>query len=134
MSRVSAPASFGMPAFFVLSADLPNVPLWAAGSGNDLKKGDLMRMRNGTARALALVAALAVAGFAGSAQAVPQFTPAVDVPEVPTLDIDQWPVEALALLEVADAALRAGDFQGFGEALDELRALLEQLSSGTVLP
>jgi len=49
---------------------------------------------------------------------------------LPSLDTDQWPVEALALLEVADAALRTGDFQGFGEALDELRALLERLSSG----
>ena len=38
--------------------------------------------------------------------------------------------EALALLEVADAALRTGDFQGFGDALDELRTLLERLSIG----
>ena len=34
------------------------------------------------------------------------------------------------LLEVADGALRTGDFQGFGDALDELRALLERLSTG----
>ncbi len=51
-------------------------------------------------------------------------------PDLPSLDIDQWPAEALALLEAADAALRTGNFQGFGEALDELRALLERLSAG----
>ena len=61
--------------------------------------------------------------------AAPQFTSAEDVLDVPSLDTDQWPAEALTLLEVADAALRTGDFQGFGEALAELRALLEQLSS-----
>ena len=52
--------------------------------------------------------------------------------DLPSLDIRQWPAEALALLEAADAALRTGDFQGFGEALAELRALLEGLSSGAV--
>ena len=49
--------------------------------------------------------------------------------DLPSLDTEQWPAEALALLEAADAALRTGDFQGFGEALDELRALLEGLST-----
>ena len=52
--------------------------------------------------------------------------------DLPSLDIDQWPAEALALLEAADAALRTGDFQRFGEELAELRALLERLSSGAV--
>ena len=49
--------------------------------------------------------------------------------DFPSLDTEQWPAEALTLLEVADAALRTGNFQGFGEALDELRALLERLST-----
>ena len=49
--------------------------------------------------------------------------------DLPSLDTEQWPAEALELLEAADAALRTGDFQGFGEALDELRALLERLST-----
>ncbi len=66
--------------------------------------------------------------------AVPQFTSAEEALDVPSLDTDQWPAEALALLEVADAALRTGDFQGFGEALSELRALLERLSSGADIP
>ena len=60
----------------------------------------------------------------------PQLTLAEGPLNLPSLDTDQWPAEALALLEAADAALRTGDFQGFGEALDELRALLERLSSG----
>ncbi len=54
----------------------------------------------------------------------------LDLLDLPSLDSEQWPAEALALLEAADAALRTGNFQGFGEALDELRALLERLSTG----
>jgi hypothetical protein len=51
--------------------------------------------------------------------------------DLSSLDTDQWPAEALELLDAADAALRTGDFQGFGEALADLRALLLRLSSGT---
>ena len=60
----------------------------------------------------------------------PQLTLTEGSLDLPSLDTEQWPAEALALLEAADAALRTGDFQGFGEALDELRALLERLSTG----
>jgi uncharacterized protein len=42
---------------------------------------------------------------------------------------DAWPAEALRLLERADERMRAGDWQGYGAALAELRALLEGLSS-----
>ena len=59
----------------------------------------------------------------------PQLTLTQGSLDLPSLDTEQWPAEALALLEAADAALRTGDFQRFGEALDELRALLERLSS-----
>jgi uncharacterized membrane protein (UPF0182 family) len=62
-------------------------------------------------------------------EGAPQFTSAEDMSDGPSFDTDRWPAEALALLEVADASLRTGDFPGFGEALSELRALLEQLSS-----
>ena len=72
----------------------------------------------------------ALARIAGDA--APQLTPSEDALDLPTVDPDRWPAEALALLEVADAALRAGDFQGFGEALDELRSLLNRLSSGAI--
>ena len=41
-----------------------------------------------------------------------------------------WPSEALELLDRAEGRARAGDWQGFGQALDELRALLEQLQGG----
>ena len=46
------------------------------------------------------------------------------------LDTSDWPVEALALLERGEQALREGDFQAFGESLAELRDLLETLSAG----
>ena len=70
----------------------------------------------------------ALARIAGDT--APELTPGEGALDLPTLDVDEWPAEALTLLDVADSALRDGDFQGFGEALDELRALLERLSSG----
>jgi uncharacterized membrane protein (UPF0182 family) len=39
-----------------------------------------------------------------------------------------WPQAALDILDRAEARLKQGDWQGFGAALDELRALLRQLS------
>ncbi len=41
-----------------------------------------------------------------------------------------WPAEALELLEEAERRLRAGDWAGFGTALDELRTLLQGMSGG----
>lgn len=38
-----------------------------------------------------------------------------------------WPDAALSLLQQAEERARAGDWQGYGEALDELRALLQRL-------
>ena len=60
--------------------------------------------------------------------------PATDT-AVPTLDASAggdvvWSSTALALLERAEASARAGDWQGYGEALDELRALLQRMGSG----
>lgn len=45
-------------------------------------------------------------------------------------DPGAWPAAALTLLERAEDRARAGDWQGYGEALDELRALLQQLQTG----
>ena len=39
-----------------------------------------------------------------------------------------WSTDALDLLERAEARAREGDWSGFGEALEELRLLLEQLN------
>ena len=40
-----------------------------------------------------------------------------------------WPSAALDLLEEAESRARAGDWQGYGEALDRLRALLRRLDA-----
>jgi hypothetical protein len=40
---------------------------------------------------------------------------------------DRWPREALDLLDRAQERLRSGDWAGYGQALDQLRALLERL-------
>lgn len=52
----------------------------------------------------------------------------------PEGDTAGWPRAALDLLDRAERSLRAGDWEGFGAALSELRALLQQLggtSSGS---
>lgn len=64
------------------------------------------------------------------------FTPEAATGEAPAVSGDMvgaagpWPTAALALLEQADERARAGDWAGFGIALAELRALLEQLGAG----
>jgi uncharacterized membrane protein (UPF0182 family) len=42
----------------------------------------------------------------------------------------RWPQEALDLLDRAEESLKAGDWAGFGTALEELRVLLQGLSEG----
>ena len=54
----------------------------------------------------------------------------VEAQDATILDTSDWPVEALALLERGEQALREGNFQAFGESLAEIRALLETLSAG----
>ena len=48
--------------------------------------------------------------------------------DLPVIDIREWPAEALTLLENAEAALRGGNYEGFGASLEELRTLLQRLS------
>lgn len=44
-------------------------------------------------------------------------------------DRNEWPAEALELLDEAERRLRSGDYEGFGSALAELRALLSRLGA-----
>ncbi len=58
---------------------------------------------------------------------------AVDLSSVPEIalpgDRSEWPAEALQLLDEAERRLRSGDYEGFGSALAELRALLSRLNA-----
>ncbi len=47
---------------------------------------------------------------------------------------EQWPAAALDLLNQAESHLKAGDWQGFGESLKRLRALLEEFDKGGDAP
>jgi uncharacterized membrane protein (UPF0182 family) len=45
-------------------------------------------------------------------------------------DRTAWPSEALSALDAAETSLRQGDWRGFGDALEELRQLLEAMAGG----
>ncbi|HCR04104.1 MAG TPA: hypothetical protein DIU18_02815 [Gemmatimonadetes bacterium] len=65
-----------------------------------------------------------LAVFSGAAAAIPP-----TIHDLPTTGPGQsWPADALNLLRQADTHLRAGNWPGFGTALQELEDLLEQLS------
>ena len=71
------------------------------------------------------IGALAMAG----GDELPSLSPSGDPQEIMP-GTAQWPREALDMLETAEERLRSGDWTGFGQALDELRALLRNLSQG----
>lgn len=71
----------------------------------------------------------AVAVLAGDEQLVRRAAPPESVLPTPQGDV-RWPREALELLQEAEAHLRGGDWQGFGQALDRLRTMLERIASG----
>jgi uncharacterized membrane protein (UPF0182 family) len=52
----------------------------------------------------------------------------------PSSGEQRWPDAALELLNRAEERLRRGDWTGFGEALRELRALLERTGSSGPSP
>jgi uncharacterized membrane protein (UPF0182 family) len=74
----------------------------------------------------------AVTALAGGAAPAPvQSTgPAGDPGRSALPAVGEWPAEALALLEQAETRAREGDWSGFGEALEALRALLERVNGG----
>lgn len=76
-----------------------------------------------------LAEAISALALAGGDEA-PVLSPVEDPeggPPAPAL----LPREALSLLNEAEDRLRSGDWAGFGEALEELRALLRNLSGGS---
>jgi len=70
----------------------------------------------------------AIQALAGAEVAVSGTAPGTSV-TVPATDIpvSEWPAAALDLLDQAETRLRGGDWEGFGEALEELRTLLQRL-------
>ncbi len=76
------------------------------------------------------IAALALAGGGEAPVFSPIRAPMGD-PEAAIPSTALWPQEALGLLDQAEERLRNGDWAGYGEALEELRALLRNLSGGS---
>jgi uncharacterized membrane protein (UPF0182 family) len=60
----------------------------------------------------------------------PPAGPAGPEGDVGTGALPAWPAEALRILERAEERMRAGDWQGYGAALSELRNFLQSLRGG----
>ena len=72
-----------------------------------------------------------LAGQGGAEAFEGELPDGIDMPPAEDLPVaaSAWPAAALELLEQAESSARAGDWEGFGEALGELRALLERLEA-----
>lgn len=103
-------------------------PVYLAAEVDAIPELSQFVVSDGTRVAMEPTLAGALARIAGSAAGLTRDS----VPLDPTAAEpgEAWPQEALDLLDLAEERARAGDWSGFGEALDALRLLLEQLSSG----
>jgi uncharacterized protein len=109
--------------FFLSAEENPIPELWgiAASDGRDISLG------------ASLGAALAgLFRGDGRGPAVTALEPMAREPGSPGLGL--WPRQALELLERAEGRLRAGDWTGYGRAMEELRVLLEELDRQGVSP
>jgi hypothetical protein len=61
---------------------------------------------------------------------VPLGAPPLPAEDGALLTSTAWAASALDLLETAETRAREGDWQGFGDALEELRVLLQRLERG----
>lgn len=102
--------------------------LVAQGGTEALPQLQTVVVSDGTAVNMAPTLREAVEGLYGGAvrpTVRPQSTPAV-------IETEDWAAEALRLLEQAEQRLRAGDYAGFGAALNRLRDALRRASGGGV--
>jgi uncharacterized protein len=83
-------------------------------------------MTEDLASAMTQLAGLEIA-IPGTVLSGEDLAPTSDLPEGSTA---AWAASALDLLEAAEASAREGDWQGFGDALEELRMLLQRLEGG----
>jgi hypothetical protein len=103
-------------------------PVFLAATDNAIP--ELRRFVVSDGRRVAMEATLddAIAKLAGGAVPMARTSEvdqrAVTLPQ----DTSGWPREALELLDLAERRLRGGDYTGFGDALEQLRRLLERLT------
>jgi uncharacterized membrane protein (UPF0182 family) len=74
--------------------------------------------------------AAAISQLAGQSFSAPAADSSEGETVLPDAGGQVWSSNALELLERAESAARDGNWQGYGEALEELRALLERLEGG----
>jgi uncharacterized protein len=105
------------------------MPLFLSAQGSPIPELQRIIVSDGTRTAMANTLREALASMFGSTvpaatQDRPGQSPQPQVPPLAT-----WPRRALQLLDEAERALRAGDYAGFGQRMNELKTFLQQASS-----
>jgi hypothetical protein len=105
------------------------MPLFLSAQGSPIPELQRIIVSDGTRTAMANTLREALASMFGSTvpAATQDRTGQTAQPQVPPLAA--WPRRALQLLDEAERALRAGDYAGFGQRMNELKTFLQQASS-----
>ncbi len=101
------------------SAVLYIQPLFLSADQNAIPELSRVVVSDGENVSMARTLPAALAGLQGGA---------APVEETAMPERTSWPGEALDLLNRAEASLRAGDWEGYGRLLEELRGLLERIN------
>jgi len=107
------------------------IPVFLAAAGSPIPGLERVIVSDGSRAAMGATIEEAVANLnSGVAPAPPQIqaVPHATPPALPPLS--EWPTRALDLLNDAERSLQSRDWAGYGRRMNELRALLEQLSAG----
>ena len=105
------------------------LPLFLSAQGSPIPELQRIIVSDGNRTAMGNTLREAIASMFGTMDA--EAAPAAAAPGRPPTVTPQldWPRQALDLLDAAERALRAGDYAGFGQRMNELKRFLQQTSS-----
>lgn len=111
------------------------IPVFLAAAGSPIPGLERVIVSDGSRAAMGSTIEEAVANLNSGAAPAPPSLPQTQRAVTPALpSVAEWPTRALDLLNDAERSLQNRDWAGYGRRMNELRALLEQLSTGQRRP